>query len=725
MKNFKRLISLTLSLLLIPIIGIPVSATPIEDNQIMDNMVILVKNRLEFQDSKNFRSNVASNEDGATNKNAYNLYWEFEDYDLSVSVRDDGVITNYNYSPKEYKERTSLLFTVTKDEAKQIANDFIKKLNPKIYSEYELVDVRRNTYAFRYTNLTSRFGGDDYVVSYVRKVNGIPFKPNTITVNISGFDGYVSSCNTTYHENVIFDEHTNITTLENAKEIFKSNLNLEYSYKIKYDYEEKEDGSWESIPTTVLVYRDITDKKYIEATTGKLFEPHEKFFSYRNYGYGMGSSVNGVVTEDAMSPEAGEFKYTLTEEEKREISDTKDVLQPNDVVDKIKALNLFNIPDNATVSSFRLFKNDDGTKEYSLTLKTSINSDTISITADANTAEVKRFRNNINDYYDYHNSSLTGYKSYAIDFTKNYFKNSDHITFDVEDKGLDFTFYRIENNIPCYDNYINVTVDKTNYKINYFAYNWTEVDFIDPANAISIEDAKNIFIKNFEYSLFYYLDNEIGEDIGDGKSRAILAWGYNNEYSDTINAHTKEFLDYDYKTLVLPTVRETIKVADKYTDIDGHWAKDIITIMQNNNVGVVSTEFKPNAVLTYADLFELLGNIVTEDQFDEFKDFIKSRELKGLNFINENTKLTDTLTREEYCALIVSIGNYNYDRIIDNGSYFKLDYTDAHLISQDKVGYIAIAKMLKYLSGNTFRPLDKITKAEAITYLYNIYTNIY
>jgi hypothetical protein len=73
---------------------------------------------------------------------------------------------------------------------------------------------------------------------------------------------------------------------------------------------------------------------------------------------------------------------------------------------------------------------------------------------------------------------------------------------------------------------------------------------------------------------------------------------------------------------------------------------------------------------------------------------------------------------------MVAIGNYNYDKIIDNSAFFNTGYVDADKISTDKVGYIAIAKMLKYLSGNTFRPLDKITRAEAITYLYNIYTNL-
>ena len=202
----KKIISFILSITML-LSTTPVFATSFVENEQMEKMAVTVKQRLEFQDSEKFKSNYVSDvEDGTVNKEIYNLNWDFKEYSISVGIREDGVITNYSYRPREYKVRNSVLFNVTKAEATQTANEFIKKINPDIYQEYELVDVERVSYLFRYSDLTSRFGGDDYIVSYMRKINNIPFKHNTMTVHVSGYDNIVTNYSATHHYNVVFDE---------------------------------------------------------------------------------------------------------------------------------------------------------------------------------------------------------------------------------------------------------------------------------------------------------------------------------------------------------------------------------------------------------------------------------------------------------------------------------------------------------------------------------------
>lgn len=720
----KKIISIIMALSLFFSMGTSVFANPIENTDTtMEDMVVLVKNRLEFQESKTFKSTVSDVEDGSMNKNVYILNWEFEDNEISVNIRDDGFITEYSNNPKEYNERKSLLFSVTKEEAKQTANAFIKKINPDVYQEYEFVDIERMTYSLYYANINSRLGGENYVVSYIRKVNGIPFKPDIMTVYVSGYDNYVTSYNGRYHENIVFDTIENHTQLEQVKSLYKQDLDLEYIYEIKNEYIENEDGEWVNNPSTVLVYRDKTTEKYIDATTGKLYIPVEKYFNNRNYGYVM-DSYNGAVEESISAAGSSANKFTLTEEEKNEILDTKDVIQPEEIINIVKNTNKFNISESYIIGNYRLFKNKDNSKEYSITLVSIYNkNDTISMRVDANTGKVSYFRNNSSRYYTYHDDALTGYLQYAKDLVK-YSENNTNVSLNVEDKGLSFRFTRIENNILCPDNYISITVDKETKLINHYEESWTDVEFVKPDGAFTLDQAKDVFINNFEYSLFYYLDDEIGYKLGDGKSRGILAWSNENNQSTTINAHNGEFLNYSLKPLTLLVKNEEIKVADYYTDINNHWAKDIIKTMQNNDIGVSSNEFKPDEQITYKDLFELLGTALTEETFEDFKSFIIERELVGLNFITENTLETDKLTREQFCALMVCLGNYNFDRIIDKSDFFKTDFTDNALISSDKIGYVAIARMLNYISSGTFRPLDNITRAEAITYLYNIYNNL-
>lgn len=716
----KKILSIILTMSLILSLGIPVYATEIKDMK-MEEMTYLAKQRLDITESKDFRSTTSNIEDGMIKKNEYNLRWEFDDYQLSTVIREDGFISEYYKSQIEYEKERKLLFTVTKDEAKAKADAFILQLNPDISNEYKFQEIRRETYSFYYANLTSRLSGDNYVASYVREVNGLSFKPDIMTVYVSGHTGEIVSYNGTYHANIDFPEFSKEIDLAKAKNLFKENLELEYTYRIKDEYKENENGEWINEPYTILVYTDKTQNHDMDANTGKIYNADEHYIVYQKYANSFGAVEESLAAGSSDSMNAVVDKYALTEQELNEIKDTKDVLAPEKVLSIIKETNYFNLSDSTIVESYRLFKNDDGTKTYNLYFKDNLSGSEISVTADANTGKIISYRESNNRHYYYDNNTKYEKLQYAKKFVQEYFENASHLNYDIEDLGTSFRFERIENGIVCPDNYVYVKIDKETNKVVSYNYTWTDVEFIDPSTSISEDEAKNLFIDAFDYKLYYYVDTNLSKTETNNRL-ASLIYTYENPKGSIINAQTKEFLSYslyDYDKYNEP---EKIKVAKDYTDISGHWAENIIKLMQNNEIGVAKTEFKPNEALTYDILFELLGTNMSEEYFDEFKAEFMSLDDATFDFINEGTKLTNTLTREEFISIMIKIGTYQYDKIINKSDFFKTNYLDENLITKNKIGYITIARMLEYLSGDYFRPLDKITRAEAITYLYNIYT---
>ena len=725
----KKIISLVLSSLMlfstVPVYAVePIS---VSNNQKMEEMTLVVKNRLGFQDSEEFRSSVSTTEDGMINLETYNLNWEFKDSSITVDITENGFISNYRIwdnTPQE--ERKSVLFTVTKEQAKETANTFINQINPDVAKEYKLDKVKRDTYYFNLGNLTSRLRGDSYIVTYVRTINGSPFISDIMNVRVSGFENKVTSYNGYYHGNIIFDNKDGIKTLEEAKEIFKSNLDLEYSYMIQHNYSEDEDGKYTDKPIGVLVYRDKTASKYLEATTGKLYKEDSRYiaYDYESSDKYFGAVENATMADSITGSSEGAY---LTEEEKAEILDTKDVLEIENLFKEIKDLGYFDISADATIYSYRLVKDqEENTKTFYINFSETYEKHSDgSIQVNAKTGKVESFQNYRNNHNSYNYKDLARRSQYAIDFVENYTLKGKEVSLNVADRGIDFTFYREINYIKCYDNYITVNLNPDNNRVNYFRTYWTEdVEFVSPDGVISFDVAKQHFISNFNYKLFYYVDDNLLIEGDYTNRRGVLAYAYENDFTKKINAHTKEFLDYSNQIYDAKRYEaENFEIAENYTNISGHWAENIILSLQNNNIGFKNADFNPNDAITMSEIFELLGTVITDEDYTDFKEYIKMRELQGISFVEEK-EINSTLSREEFVALIISISEYGYDKILDKNDFFKTNFVDENLISADKIGYISVAKMLGYLSGETFRPKDFITKAEVCAYLYKVFTNI-
>ena len=167
------------------------------------------------------------------------------------------------------------------------------------------------------------------------------------------------------------------------------------------------------------------------------------------------------------------------------------------------------------------------------------------------------------------------------------------------------------------------------------------------------------------------------------------------------------------------------------SDISGHWAEDIIAqwIEKGLANGYSDGTFRPNNDISRAEFMKLVNNTFefTEEIEIDYKDVLQGKwyvstikKAKAAGYISgyaDGTMKPDNpITREEVAAIITRIMNLSLD---EKGiEHFK----DKSEIKWSK-GYIGAVTTAKYMVGfpdGTFKPLNYITRGEAVYALNNI-----
>lgn len=173
-------------------------------------------------------------------------------------------------------------------------------------------------------------------------------------------------------------------------------------------------------------------------------------------------------------------------------------------------------------------------------------------------------------------------------------------------------------------------------------------------------------------------------------------------------------------------------IVSKYSDIKGHWAQNtIVDFIEKGYVsGYSDGTFRPNNNITRAEFVKILnkvlgltkssGKIFSDTKTHWAKHDIDIAVTNGVCNGKTTTefKPNDAITREE-AAVMIS----NYKKIADN-NFDKINkYKDASKVaSWAKPGVEGVIEK-GYMSGysdNTYRPKNKITRAEAVATLSRI-----
>ncbi len=162
-----------------------------------------------------------------------------------------------------------------------------------------------------------------------------------------------------------------------------------------------------------------------------------------------------------------------------------------------------------------------------------------------------------------------------------------------------------------------------------------------------------------------------------------------------------------------------------YTDISGHYAENMINALAEQGITLEGAEFKPDEKILQKEYLKMLSRLAdyysptpmaeTSEEYDRLYAYLMT---KGV--IKEGEKNPDAfITKEDAVKFIIRA--INYDEVADIKGIFISGFSDDSEINPDLIGYVAIAKGLKIVSGynGNFNPKTELTRAQGAVVVYN------
>ncbi len=174
---------------------------------------------------------------------------------------------------------------------------------------------------------------------------------------------------------------------------------------------------------------------------------------------------------------------------------------------------------------------------------------------------------------------------------------------------------------------------------------------------------------------------------------------------------------------------------DRYTDIGGHWAKDIITSLSEKSVisGFEDNSFRPDQTITRAEFMTLVSNALSlNGNYDiDYKDVNNSnwfypyvaRLVNAGIVAGDNGYINpyDCITREQSAVIIYkALGTKGINL---EGEYSFNDDMAVSDYAKYSVSALGANKIINGYEGS-FRPKDNMTRAEAAVLIFNLLDNI-
>ena len=303
-----------------------------------------------------------------------------------------------------------------------------------------------------------------------------------------------------------------------------------------------------------------------------------------------------------------------------------------------------------------------------------------------------------------------------------------------------FTFPRVVDGLLYRDNSMGVNIDSKTGNLKSFYFNWTDAEFPAKSNAISNGEAAELFSKSLDATLAYLLpvvyDKEMGiaqpsEDVK--LIYAISTKGFPYGGNFVIDATTGKIVDWSGKEIKFETSGDP--------ELSEHWAKRSVElligqgILRNRSTDYDSGVTKADAVRMmsiakgmgyyyYDPYTEMSPSFTDVSEDNEYYYYIENAvRQKILTETGGEFKGSENITKEEFVKLMVNLIGY-YDI-----AKYKEIFTVSGVsnVSEDAVGYVAIAKVLGILpvnDGETFDGKEEITYAQAAVSLYKALSHI-
>lgn len=697
----------------------------------------------KFQCNVNFNSNYFRGVKNST----WNINWytQNDDKQTNYDVEVDGTtgkVLRANRYEFDHKQSATPIATITQEQAKEIGEAFLKKVNPEEFKESTPV---KDENSFRY------YGMANYNFMYNRTMNNIPFEGNHISVGVDGVTGKVISYEILWDNDIKVPTTDKAIEQKQADEIFNKNTKMDLNYN---SYLDKVNGAEEN--KTKLVYsEDPSSPIMIDAISGKTL----------NWN---GESMESVKTRN------------ITDSQKEDIFKNAKPVQKLDkaisseraeqvIKNKLKELcgDGYEL-ENVNYQDFGDGYMGKGVQAWSANFvkkdtNTNFGPPEGQITINALTEEVIRV-----DKFNYNEKEnekfqpkITWEQAYdkAIQFIakncpqkikeinteqKNLTGQNYMYMGDQSNRFITFSFARLvngvafnNNGIPYNNDGINITFDAKTGEMNSFGYMWQDKLDLPPAvNTISSDEAQKTFLNANKPQLTYLLlNNGVNVDKSNSKMKLVYSIGHQYYPLNSIDAFTGKLLN-----IYGENVDDNIDVFK--AKVKGSSVEKEASILASQ--GIIDTkDFKLDAGITRLQLVKILVNAKGFNPYLKgtndlsFTSGVGAKDSKEYKYVQlgvmygiiQDSKAefrgNELVTREELSKSLVKL--LGYDKIAETKGLLNLPYSDGNTISTDKTGYVSLAgglKLIEVSSDNKIRPKDTVTMSELIKAVYMALGNL-
>lgn len=681
----KKVLCLVLGVLLCVGMLLPVYGTGAESIEI-EKLILIAKEKLAIDDSLvQFRNYYFNETESGKN---YNLYWESQDEntyrDISVTIGEDGIITNYYYYENKGKEQMAFA-KHTKEEALASAKAFIEKIDAAKLSEIDAGTINRG-----------RDGS--YMVTFERLCNNIPVANNQLHITIDSENLQVTGYSSGWQK-MSFEEETSIT-LEEAQKAFADKMGYELFYQIvSKDYEN----------VAHLIYRSRFDENVmLDAVTG------EPITFDQMYRY----ATNDKAMLENAADAAGGSSVTLSPIEQELVEKVAKMLSKENADAIARKVIEFGIDKHFNIENYSVSRSQTG--EYVISL---------SYRKESKEKDEESAFKSVSILAE--NGQVVGYSSGRyVPYDKNAQEKEDLPVETLEKKAKKFlgTYYdqelaqmtekefftapknrfeyqRMVNGVRVYNNGASLYYDAKTGELTSFSLQWADTDFTSVEKVKEKDVANEKAMELGGYALRYMpVANE------DKTITAHLVYSLKNQV--ILSGATLEKLDYR-----LQPVAE-VKVPE-YTDIAGHYAEAKIKKLLENEIYLAADEkgaLHPETSITQLDFLLLLDTVIWKRGYASDTETMYRYLVREGILTQEEVAPTASVTRmESVTYLLRALG---YGEFVKIPGIFRCPFRDVNI---DDEGVAAVASGLKLVSGDngSFYPDSELRRADALIILYN------
>ncbi len=553
-------------------------------------------------------------------------------------------------------------------DAKEEAKQFLEKACPEFYPYTRLVEqeysVHRNF--------------EPYQFKFVRYENNLPCYDNYIDVTVDSANGTVSAFSVKWIDyDKIYSYNTNLSPTDASVKMYDQ-------IGMVKEYAKKDNGE------IYVRYSDLSDGvNYINGYTGNIVNT--------NY-VSHGSYKNALTSEKEFNFGYSEIPF--------------DMEAPLNVVANNEFIPL---PSSYVLTGIQYLYDDYGNYLYMFFDDFQGNVKIYIVDTDKNDIRYydfyqKRIGTENYNYNEKQCEAIAG--EFVLNYNKSFIYQCKLLNYNNQKNynGEDIYYFNYTRFImdTAYDNNgVIVGVSRSTGEVVSVRSGWDNIDVPLNGAYISQGEAFENYINASGFELQYVTAQPLTKDL---ELRAVYAT--NPLYDYYVDAKTGDVIDENGKPINKPK-RE-------YTDISKDIAEEQIKTLLACGILDAAEKFEPNENILLCDYLLWMCraiDCVEYKNIDEVADKLIQKGIVSFEELIQNQPL-NTETGIKY--IITYLG---YGDVARLPSTFTTGFIDEGRISQDMLGYAAIARGLKIFQGNVFNPKEYIKRNVAAQILHNLISN--